>query len=413
MSHNDLETRATAPAVAERMSTDVLMKKTSQIVGDSKLLKQISRQRILNLLHTHKVLSRAEIARQTGLTRSTVTQHTTDLITEGLVAEGSNPNTHVSIGRPGVPVALAPDGASFIGADIAIERLSIVKLNLAGTVVDQIEEPIGSKLKPEAVLSRLADLITQINENGSSSPEKLRGIGVTAPAIFSGDGMLLVAPRLGWSNVPVQRLLAARLPSPLFLDNDANASALGETFHTPFGKSQNLLYVLLDAGIGGGIVINGQLYRGNGGAGEIGHISLSLDGPLCSCGNMGCLEAWVGRDALLNRYEMATGRRVDLEALKMRVTENDESAHKVLNEWAVWLGRGLVGLVNVLNPDRLVIGGALSTLLPHVSDRLNHELNRFSWPPRDPIFVETSQHGAFAAAVGAATLAQHPYFEVP
>lgn len=382
------------------------------------LLKQISRQRILSLLRKRQVLSRAEIARLTGLTRSTITQHTAELIAEGILTEqvggtSGSADSGSAVGRPRVPLALSPEGACFIGADIAVGQLNVIKLDLTGRIIHQRAEPLPPDAAPEGTLARLADLVHQVNADGRSRPERLFGVGVTAPATFTAQGMLSIAPRLGWSQVPIRQFLQERLPWPLFLDNDANASALAETFHSSSDRGDNLLYVLLDSGVGGGVVINGQLYRGNGCAGEVGHLPVSLDGPACSCGNTGCLEAWVGKSALLQRHELTTGSRIGLEELQARAASGDALTLRVLNEWSQWLARGLTGLVNILNPGRLVIGGPLSVLLPHVEARLNHELNRFKWPTRERIEVETSQYGGYAVAVGAATLVQKAYFEVP
>jgi predicted NBD/HSP70 family sugar kinase len=384
-----------------------------RVLVDSNLLKQISRQRILSLLQKRKVLSRAEIARLAGLTRSTITQHTAELIAEGILKEHVGGDVEPVVGRPGVPLVLCAEGASFIGADIAVERLSIIKLDLTGRIVTQVSEALDATLEPETVLARLAELVQKVNTDGASEPGRISGVGITAPASFTADGTLLAAPRLGWSQVPVRQLLEQRLPWPLFFDNEANASALAETFHARSINGDNLIYILLDTGVCGGIVIGGQLYRGGGFAGEIGHLPVSLDGPLCSCGNAGCLEAWIGKPALLQRYEMASGNRVSLETLETKAAGGDAMVLRVLDEWSTWIARGLLGLVNVLNPGRLVIGGPLSILLPYVEKRLNHELNRYSWPTRERIEVETSQFGAYAVAVGAATLAQQSYFDVP
>lgn len=381
------------------------------------LLKQINTARLLELLRRRGAIARADLARSTGLTRSTVTVITAELIAQGLVRESGEISASRGGGRPGVGLMLNPDGAFFIGAAIEVEHLTVVKLNLAAQIVTRIQEPlqVGADLAP--VLTQLVQLIDRVRQADPLCSSRLRGVGLSIQGILNLDGVIIRAPFLNWSGGDLRSYLQSHLDLPLFVDNDANAAALAEVYLGSAMQSSSLLYILINKDIGSGIIINNQVFRGAfGTAGEIS--ALMSDPP-----GQDDLELWnhgVGKEALLYRYREQGGKAKDLHELVAHLAQGEAIALSVVQDWAEILGRGLVCVASLLNPERIVLGGPLTGLFPYVKDSLiarlqnkmprQGELGFFSNPKAR---FEVSTFGEDASAVGGAVLAYQSLFRVP
>jgi predicted NBD/HSP70 family sugar kinase len=391
---------------------------------DASLLKQINYARILSILRRNPHLPRAEIARQTGLTRSTVTVITGELIDKGLVIEELDSAViHHTGGRPGVGLTLNPEGAFFIGASIESENLTVIEMNLSAQVVSRVQEPIVEQRDPETVLSQLVKLIQQVRSANPLSQERLRGIGLTVPGTLNLEGVVIRAPRLDWQNIDLRSHLEAHIDLPLFVDNDANAAALAEVYLGSAIECSSLLYLLLDLGVGGGIVIDNRVYRGAyGTASEVSDLLVDPRGTRSEhdvqSGTMGVL---VGKVGLLERYRDRTNDpTVDLNHLLTQLQDNEAIAQSVVQEWAQFLGWGLTSLVNVLNPERVVLGGQLTVLLPYVKNQLDAMLRDcvrgtgiYGFFSNAKSRFEISEFGEDSAAIGAAVLSYQSLFQVP
>lgn len=380
------------------------------------LLKQINTARLLELLRCHAPIARAELARLTGLTRSTVTVITAELIAQGLVREGSEIPAARGGGRPGVGLMLNPDGAFFIGAAIEVEHLTVVMLNLAAQIVARIQQPLV-ETTPEQALQQLMQLIEQIRQVEPSHNSRLRGIGLSIQGVLNLDGVVIRAPFLNWSGVDLRRYFQPHLDLPLFVDNDANAAALAEIYLGSAMQSSSLLYILINKGIGSSIIINNRVFRGAyGTAGEISALMSDPPGQdnLHECGHR------VGKEDLLNRYRQQGGKATDLLELVERLETGETIAQTVVQDWAENLGRGLISVVSLLNPEQVVLGGPLTVLFPYVKDSLiarlrdkmprQGELGFFSNPKAK---FEASSFGEDASAVGGAVLVYQSLFRVP
>jgi predicted NBD/HSP70 family sugar kinase len=379
------------------------------------VLKQINTARLLELLRCHAPIARAELARLTGLTRSTVTVITAELIDQGLVQAGGEVAAKGS-GRPGVGLVLNPDGAFFIGAAIESEHLTVVKLNLAAQTVARIQQPLV-KTEPEPVLQQLVQLIDQIRLAEPSDNSRLRGVGLSIQGVLNLDGVVIRAPFLGWSGVDLRRYLQPYLDLPLFVDNDANAAALAEVYLGNAMQSSSLLYILINNGIGSGIIINNRVFRGAyGTAGEISALMSNPPGQdnVSECGHR------VGKEDLLDRYRELGGKATNLLELVERLEAKEVTAHTVVQEWAEILGRGLISVASLLNPEQIVLGGPLTVLFPYVKDALVAQLRDkmprqgergFFSNPKARLAV--SSFGKDASAVGGAVLAYQSLFRVP
>lgn len=269
-----------------------------------------------------------------------------------------------------------------------MNREVIAGVDLGGTKIlaglfDDRGQMLGKRLVPteagrglEAVLERMADLVAEL-KNRHAPEDQLRGVVVAAPGPLNSEtGVVYDAPNLKWREVPLREMLQETLQVPVWIDNDGNLAALGEYTYGYPQEYRMLLYLTVSTGIGGGIIINGEIYRGiDGGAGEFGHMTIVPDGPVCGCGNRGCLEALASGTAVARaaREEVSRGRMVALREAVRGCTEKidarlvaelaaagDGEAVRLMEEAMDYLGIGVANLVNLFNPQAIVIGGGMS-----------------------------------------------------
>ncbi len=394
----------------------------SHVATKPNLLKQINYARLLDLLRCHAPITRAELAKYTGLTRSTVTVITAELIVGGLVQEDKEITTPGS-GRPGIGLVLNPQGAFFIGASIESEQLTVVELNLAAQTKQCIQEPFLERDNPQIVLNQLVKLINCLRQSNPLSQQRLRSIGLTIQGTLSLDGVVISAPFLGWEGVDLRRYLQPYINLPLFVDNDANAAALAEVYLGNAIQTHSLLYLLINKGMGAGIVINNRVFRGAyGTAGEVGawlvkQISGTVNNTKIQPADFGLS---VGIEQLFSNYHSRGGTASDIGELAEHLAKSELLAKTVMDEWTEGLGWGLVNLVNLLNPERIVIGGPLIPLLPYVKNHLDNMLrvyvpgdgkNGFFSNPKASFDIST--FGEYTSALGGAVLAYQSLFRVP
>jgi predicted NBD/HSP70 family sugar kinase len=392
------------------------------LTTDASLLKQINFARILSLLRDHPRLTRAQIARRICLTRSTVTVITAELIEAGLLQEGQETGSGKNGGRPGVELELAPEGAFFIGVAIEDEEIRVVELNFAAQVTNRVQASMTADTNPESVTQLLIELIQRIWEANPQNKAKYQGIGITVPGTLNREGLILCAPRLHWQNVDLQTYLDLHLDVPLFIENDANAGALVEKYLSGLMPNHSLLYLLLDVGVGAGIIINHRLLLGAGGtASEVRELMIDPHNVLASPGERpGTLEALCSKVGLLNAYHQRSGELIDLDTLLTRLEQADAIAQAVVQQWGKYLSWGVRGLVGVLNPERVVFGGQLKVLLPFVQDQLNEMLQNclpdgsgYGFNNIARFQLGICKFGKDSAAIGGAVLVYQSLFQMP
>jgi len=382
-------------------------------VAGPRLLRDIHQVSVLNTLRREGTSSRAQLAQRLGLTRSTLTNLVNELKQDGYVIESGKAVASAATGRPGVGIELRPEGAYFIGADISVGQLRVLLMNLAADVVEERTLAFSPQERPEAVLERLEQVIASLRTQHALVGELLKGAGVTVPGTCV-DGTLVLSPTLGWRSVELRRRFEAALHTTIVVENDANAAALAELYFGPDDVPQDLVYVLLSEGIGAGIVIGGEIYRGSfGAAGEIGNMRLAHEGPVDSKGNTGTFEAFCGLHGLLREYRDAGGGAGDLQALLDGLATGDTAAAVSVERWARWLTQGLLAVLNVLNPRAIVLGGPLSPVAAHVVDRVVARLREERLPGSREVALEVSRLGADTSALGAAMLVYHALFSLP
>ncbi|WP_103343373.1 ROK family transcriptional regulator [Amycolatopsis sp. CA-126428] len=339
-------------------------------------------------------LTRAALAEVTGLTKSTVSKLVGDLVEAGLLAE-TGPARAGERGRPGVDVVLSGARMASLGLEINVDYLAVRVLDLTGEVrfaARRERDNRGSR--PKKVLGELQDLATDALAEAHRLGLEAAGavLAVSGPV---GDGVLFSAPNLGWQDVRPAELL--RLPVPVELDNEANLAALGELWYGD--GERDFLYVSGEIGIGAGLVVNGVLYSGATGlAGELGHVVVAPEGAPCRCGGSGCLETYAGQEALLT-----AGNAASVPALLSALERGDETALAACAAAGRALGIALTSAVNLLDLDRIVLGGVFTQLYPWLSGPVSEVLTtRLGGLRGAPPVLSASRLGGDAATLGAA-----------
>ncbi|MDQ7806877.1 ROK family transcriptional regulator [Amycolatopsis sp. A133] len=344
-------------------------------------------------------LTRAALAEVTGLTKSTVSKLVGDLVDAGLLAE-TGPARAGERGRPGVAVVLSGARVASLGLEINVDYLAVRVLDLTGAVrfaARRERDNRGSR--PKKVLGELQDLAVEALAETHRLGLEAAGavLAVSGPV---GDGVLFSAPNLGWQDVRPADLL--RLPVPVELDNEANLAALGELWYGD--GERDFLYVSGEIGIGAGLVVNGVLFSGATGlAGELGHVVVTPEGAPCRCGGRGCLETYAGQEALL-----AAGNAASVPALLSALERGDGTALAACTAAGRALGVALTSAVNLLDLDRIVLGGIFTQLYPWLSEPVSEVLTtRLGGLRGTPPVLTASRLGGDAATLGAAGRVVH------
>ncbi len=328
------------------------------ITGDQRLVKNINRVALLRLLREETGLSRADLADRSGLTRSTVSLLAKELIDEGWIAEDDALITG-ALGRRPTPLRLDGRRLALIGAELTPDTLHVVATTIQGEVLESSAAALR-KTDPESACHQLIEMVTVLARRVVQADRQVLGIGVALPgAVDHNTGVLQFAPNLGWRNVPVgarlrTELLAVGLGEvPVFCQNDADLAAIGETEFGARPVDNPLVYVSCGVGLGSGIVLNDTLFTGATGAGgEIGHTTLYIDGRPCSCGRLGCAEAYVGLKAIA-----AQAGVLEHHELGARMAAGDPAARAAFESAGKSLGVLLQNVWTTFDPRAIVLGG--------------------------------------------------------
>ncbi|MGW6296417.1 ROK family protein [Streptomyces sp. NPDC055058] len=346
------------------------------------------RRNLARVMHTVRAegpLSRAAVASRIGLTRAAVSTLVDELIRSGLLVE-LGPERPGRVGRPGSALAVSDRGPAGIGAEIGVDHLAVCAVDLRGEVRARAVRQAPSRGRsPEAVLGELTELVGRVVAEAEEEGLWPAGLAVAVPGLVARDARTVVrAPNLGWQDTD----LGALLPDgfPLTVANEANFGALAELWLND-GTPRDFLHVSAEIGIGAALVVDGRLLHGNRGfAGELGHVPVHPDGPECPCGGRGCLEQYAGEEAVLRAAGLAPGEdRVGL--LAGLAGQGDADVRRALDDAGTALGIALTGAVNLLDPESVVLGGALAGLAPWLLPSLRAELARRTAGPACPVTV--------------------------
>ncbi|HEV7396201.1 MAG TPA: ROK family transcriptional regulator [Pyrinomonadaceae bacterium] len=336
-------------------------------------IRDINRQIVLNYVREREPISRATIARETALQRSTISEIIEVLTGEGLVEEiGEGESTG---GRRPTLLRLRTVGAVAIGVNITPTNTTIATSDLAGVVLQQSAFPTDSV--PERTINKIIEVIRQFSDQSS-----IEGVGVSIPGLVNPEaGNIVFVPYFKWRDVPIADAISKATGLPVTIDNDANAVALAELW---FGRpevrnARDFIFVLVADGIGTGIIFDGQVYRGErGAAGEFGHMIVGSNAPVpCSCGNDDCWEAFASERAAKARYQRMGGVSLrDFASLVDRSIAGERNAKSALTETARYLGIGISNLIVGFSPEVVVVGGAITRAWPLIENALTQKIER-------------------------------------
>ncbi|MFE7511000.1 ROK family protein [Streptomyces sp. NPDC057540] len=333
---------------------------------------------VLRTVHEAGETTRAAVAARVGLTRPAVSSLVEQLLDLGLLVEKGKTFSGQA-GRPGTVLTPAGTGPAGVGVEINIDYVTVRVVDLTGTDRVRRTERLDNRAAPAAdVLARAARIAAEALDEAAGAGLAAAGAGLALPGLVR-DGTVRQAPNLGWNEVPAEALfgkaLAARRPATAGLaltsDNEANMAALAELWSGSLGGIRTFLHVTGEIGVGGAIVVHGELLRGaHGFAGEIGHLVVDAGGPRCRCGSRGCLEQYAGQAALL-----ASADATDVPDLVRRAGSGEPRVLAALAEAGRMLGRALSGAVNLLDPEAVVLGGIYPQLMPWLTPALAEELS--------------------------------------
>jgi predicted NBD/HSP70 family sugar kinase len=367
--------------------------------------RQMNRLRVIQALHRHPGTSRSALAELTGLSRPTVSAFIEELERAGIVEEYEEGGPRQSSGgRPPVLMTLVPRAAFAVGVDMGHEHLRVAVCDLSGTLLSDEFTAIDVDHAPRETMDLAKELVARTLASADVEREHVIGVGVALAApVDGGTGRVFAQGILpSWGGVEPVMEMKRRLELPVRLENDANLGALGE--HV-FGAGQGvdeLAYVRLSAGIGLGLVLRGKAFGGSSGiAGELGHVRVTRDGPICRCGNRGCLEMLASPNAIARLL----GPDVTVAQLLDLARAGDRGAQRAIEDAGELIGEALATLVTLLNPHLIVVGGDLATTGDIVLGPIRAAIARYSVPPAGAaVAVTRGTLGERAEVLGAAAL---------
>jgi predicted NBD/HSP70 family sugar kinase len=340
---------------------------------------------IFKLIQEHPSISRVELAREARLSTAAITAIVSALWDRNLLVEGDTPSGRV--GRRRIGLRLRSELGYVVGVDLGTYNLRIAVTDLSGVPLTKRTVPTQMWLGRAAVLERCFSLVRELIAEAGIAIGSVRGIGFAFSGVIDiGAGKILSYPRPGlmesWRNVPLQAIVEEEFNVPCVLEDSVRAIALMERAHGAGALYKDFVYVDVSIGVGASIFINGNLYRGcNGSAGEFGHITIDEDGPLCCCGSHGCLEALASTARVIENVKIALEKgvsskvlelaeddpaKITIEIIAAAAQNGDSLAYRALSEAAAHIGAACADLVNLLNPEAIIFGGALFRAAPDI-----------------------------------------------
>ncbi|MEV4069154.1 ROK family protein [Nonomuraea fuscirosea] len=363
---------------------------------------------VLGLLRKHGPLSRGELGKHCGLSRTTLYDILAELVAEGAVVTATSQDAPRGRGRPAETLTLNPDAGQAIGIDFARRGLHVAAVNVAHEIVGSASEPHDADLPWEERVALAERLVGSLTGAGSGA---LRlgalaaiGVGVVGAQVEGTD-----PDEEGSAPHPVQLLLRERFGVPVLLDNNTRLAALGESIWGAAAGGQDVLYLRLSHGVGGGLVVGGSLHRGAYGlSGEFGHITVEPGGARCDCGGTGCLETVASIRAVLDAYRDAGGRAADIPELVKAVRAGETGALTLLSGVGARIGEVLAAVCNAIGPSVIVIGGELAETGPALIGPIEGALHDHVMPvSRQRVSLRRATLGEVAGALGGIALVLH------
>lgn len=387
--------------------------------GDQTLVREINLSTVLRYLQAGPAVSRAGLANLTGLNKTTVSSLVEELLSLGLVHEVGLATS--AGGRPATLLELNPQAGRIIGVELGVDFISVILTNLAGQLCWQRVQETDPTQPQQAIIDLALCLVSEARRVSQAEGMRLLGLGLAVPGMVNVESAtLLFSPNLQWRNLPLGQIFAQHTGVTVWVENDANAAALAEHFFGAARQVQNFIFLTIGVGIGGGLFLNGNLYRGASGlAGEIGHTSLTSNGNRpCRCGNRGCWETSsnqyaliervralldVGQSSLVTQLMAEHNSRLTLAVIAQAAGAGDSVALEALAETGTAIGLGVANLINTFNPEMIVIGGAMNVTGDYLLPAIKEIVAKRTLAETQPQIV-LSTFGPAASVIGAAAL---------
>ncbi|MBI5964295.1 MAG: ROK family transcriptional regulator [Chloroflexi bacterium] len=318
-------------------------------------------------------ISRTDLAEQMGLTRAAVTLIVNDLLENGVILEAES--RAIPNGRPPVVLEINPKRGLVAAVDMGATHVNIALSDFSAKIIEETSLPFDIKQGPQICLTEVKRILHELLDRYGVGISQIMAVGVGVPGPVIKDAGMVMSPPImpGWDGYPIRKTLEKEWGCPVSLNNDAELGALGEWAYGAGRGEKNLAFIKVGSGIGAGLIINQQIYGGTtGSAGEIGHITIDENGPLCTCGNHGCMEAFAGGNAiaLQARKLVESGKRTllsnapskDLTAQDVAdcARRGDLPSQEIIMRAGTFIGIAIAGLVNLFNPSAVIIGGGVA-----------------------------------------------------
>lgn len=373
---------------------------------NQQVVKQENKALVLETIIANSQISRADIATSTGLNKGTVSSLVKELLDEQLINEVGPGKS--SGGRRPVMLLFNELSGYSIGVDLGVNYILGVLTDLRGNICQEKKTNI-SDLTYEEILEELFTIIDMLIKSAPSSPYGIVGIGVGVPGIVNKDQKILLAPNLNWKSIDLKSELENKYNLPIVVENEANAGAYGEKNFGVGKHYDNIIYVSVGIGIGVGLILNGELYRGNNGfSGEFGHMAIEADGAKCSCGSNGCWELYASEKSLLFNAQRSDLKEtldgeLSLETIMKLAESGNETAQQLFNRIGKYLGVGINNIINIFNPQKVIIGNQMAEAAKWLEPSMMEWIEEQSlWFSRKDLTIDFSGLQTHSTALGVA-----------
>lgn len=395
--------------------------------GNLELMHELNTKQILRVIRRFSPISRSGIVEKTNLTAATVSRIVNKLIKFNLVNETGYGDSNG--GRKPVLLELNPDSILTVGIDLEIDEVKGVIIDLNGKILLESKLSIKGKTEKDYIMNQVLAIIKKILAEKDYN-KRVIGIGIGMHGLVDyAKGVSIFPPAFGWENVPVAEIVKKEFDLPVIIENNVRALTLAEYWFGVGKNFNNFICLKVGSGIGSGIFTEGSLYRGaNNSAGEIGHTMVDEEGPLCSCGNYGCLESMASTPAIIKRTLKALKQGADSkiyklimnnldnlneEAIFLAADQGDRLARQILEDTGRFLGIGIANLINILNPEAVIISGDIVIVGDIILESLRATVqNRALSFPVKQVKIISSEMNKEGVAIGAATLILESVFNI-
>ena len=392
------------------------MKMDANQTWNHHVVKKGNKSLVLDKIKNNSPISRAAVANQTGLNKGTVSSLVSELLENHLIYE-SGPGES-SGGRRPVMLLFNNSAGYSIGIDLGVNYLLGVLTDLDRNIFQE-KVMTFKNLSYNEIEEQLFNTIDSLISSVPPSPHGIVGIGVGVPGIVDNSGEVLLAPNLNWTNVNLKSILQKKYNLPVIIENEANAGAYGEKKFGAGKEFENIIYVSAGIGIGVGLILNGSLYKGsNGFSGELGHMTIQVNGSKCRCGNDGCWELYASEQALINNaglldIPLPSNKEGDLNNLLTLAENGNKEVIKLFEQTGDYLGVGINNIINIFNPQQVIIGNRMASSKKWLEESLNTRVaNQALWFQRSDLQIDFSELSTLSSALGVAAFSIENFLSV-